>query len=48
MFFSWPVTEQKCEVLGDTSLEFLAGQEELQLLKHEKQISMLCLALSIQ
>jgi hypothetical protein len=24
MFFSWPVTEKKCEILGDTNLEFLA------------------------
>jgi hypothetical protein len=48
MFLSWPVTEQKCEILGDTNLEFLAGKEELQLLKHEKQSSMLYLSLSIQ
>jgi len=24
MFFSWPVIKQKCEILGDTDLEFLA------------------------
>jgi len=24
MLFSWPVTEQKCEILGDINLEFLA------------------------
>jgi hypothetical protein len=24
MFFSWLVTKQKCKILGDTDLEFLA------------------------
>jgi len=36
------------EVPQLTEAQLMAGQEELQLLKHEKQSSMLCLALSIQ
>jgi hypothetical protein len=36
------------EVPQLTEAQLVPGQEELQLLKHEKQSSMLCLALSVQ